>query len=309
MNRYSLIASVTLMRELYTTNKNNALRDILAEFINNIVVFQDKNIFTVEEIQSLLLEIYGFEIPKLIITSTIKKSLREKYSKENGKYTFLKKNKDKFQIKLDKISTDCTNILNSLYEFIEIQDTQVKVYEKKEEIKKEFFNFLLGEQLVSDQYYKLISKFILLNKKNKEFENVLNLIREGVIIYQGITYTNDLNSISSWNENLTIFLGTEHLFNAMNYNDKVYKDIFNDFYNLVKEINLKNSRKRNNKKKEIKLRYFSETKEEIQNYFKTAENIYNKKVIPDFRRPAMLTILEGITDISEIKMKEFDFFK
>ena len=84
---------------------------------------------------------------------------------------------------------------------------------------------------------KYISAFVIKNQGNAAFTNGLNLIKEGVILYQGIKFTADINELGKWNSELTIFLSTEHLFNALGFNGILYQQIFDDFDKLVSEIN------------------------------------------------------------------------
>jgi hypothetical protein len=145
----------------------------------------------------------------------------------------------------------------------------------------------------SEKYSDFISAYVLTKEQDTNFRELLNSIKEGLILYQGINYTADINHLGSWNNDLTIYLGTEHLFSALGYNGILYKEIFDDFNKLVFEIN---SSHKNIKRKKIELKYLEETKIEIDNFFQTAEFIKKGNKTLDPSKLAMLTILSTETD-------------
>jgi hypothetical protein len=156
----------------------------------------------------------------------------------------------------------------------------------------------------SEKYSDLISGYVLTKEQDTNFRELLNSIKEGLILYQGINYTADINQLGSWNNDLTIYLGTEHLFNALGYNGILYKEIFNDFNKLVYEIN---STHKNTKRKKIELKYLEETKVEIDNFFQTAESIKKGNKTLDPSKLAMETILKKSNSLSDIKTLRVQF--
>ena len=89
-----------------------------------------------------------------------------------------------------------------------------------------------------------------------------------MILYQGIKFTADINELGKWNSELSIFLSTEHLFNSLGYNGLLFKQIFDDFYNLVREINTSGKTKSGDKL--VNLYYLEETRDEVNYFFQTA---------------------------------------
>lgn len=126
-----------------------------------------------------------------------------------------------------------------------------------------------------------------------------------MILYQGIKYTADINELGKWNSELTIFLSTEHLFNSLGFNGLLYKQIFDDFYNLVREINT--SSKNKSGQKLINLFYLEETKNEINYFFQTAESIHKGLTALDTSKTAMKSILDGCSNPSDIVTKRIKF--
>jgi hypothetical protein len=158
----------------------------------------------------------------------------------------------------------------------------------------------------SEKYSDLISAYVLIKEKDDTFRELLNSIKEGLILYQGINYTADINQLGSWKNDLTIYLGTEHLFNALGYNGILYKEIFDDFNKLVFEIN-SSQKNTNAKRKKIELKYLDETKIEIDNFFQTAESIKKGYKTLDPSKLAMETILKKSSSLSDIKTLRVQF--
>ncbi|WP_289019317.1 hypothetical protein [Desulfobacter postgatei] len=155
-----------------------------------------------------------------------------------------------------------------------------------------------------EEYSDYISGFIIENKQSIDFRQQLNKIREGVVLYSGITYSSNsnLNELGSWNTELTVYLDTEILFHFIGYNGELPKALFNDFFQYVKEINSKSPNRL------IKLKYFREVEDEIEKFFDKAKYILAKK---DILRPnitAMISVLNGCKHPSDVLAKKSDFY-
>ncbi len=188
--------------------------------------------------------------------------------------------------------------------FVEAKENSTLTETDKSTVIENLNKYLLDDS-ITDKYSQYISAFVIKNQNNHTFTDNLNLIREGVILYQGIKYTADINELGRWNTELTIFLSTEHLFNALGFNGILFQQIFDDFYNLVTEINFSNKDKYGEKL--IQLKYLEKTKDEIAAFFQTAEHIPKGTLALDTSKPAMKTILEGCKYPSDIKAKKIKF--
>ncbi len=307
MNENNLIASVALFSELYNNEKFTNITDILAEFIKGVVVQENKWTITSTELTYLLEKIYDFKIPEAVVRTTVRNRLKDTVISRDGHYVFdtsIKSDFEELNTEFIAIQGKQKAIIKQLLSYIEEVEKN-KISEDEKQFVIENFNKYLLDNGVTDKYSKFISAFIIKNQSNLEFTNNLNLIREGIILYQGIKYTADINELGKWNSELTIFLSTEHLLNALGFNGLLYKQIFDDFYNLVREIN--STSKSKNGEKLINLYYLEETKNEVNYFFQTAESILKGSVALDTSKTAMKSILDGCSNPSDIVGKRIKF--
>jgi len=308
MKDNNLLASVVLFRELYDNEKD--IYDVLSEFLLAAISYSKKWSFNSTELTVLLAETFDFKIPEAVVKTTLKNRLYKEglISFNDGLYTILP---DKL-IKQEKYSDDFENnrdtqtrIFEDLALWVE-EKTHTKLSDKNKEQLYQNFNSYIFDKNGNEEYSSLISSFIVANQNTPDFKLKLNTIKEGLILYNGIRYTSNLNELGKWNAELTIFLDTEHLFNALGYNGILYQEVFKDFYKLVKEIN--QSGKGNSDKKKIELKYFIEIKDDIDNFFHVAELIIDGKVSLDPSKPAMSSIINGCKTKSDIVRKKTKFY-
>ena len=78
---YKLLASVTVVRELYDSEKS--LYDVLEKFINEIIYRNKLYSFTAKNITDFLNKEYSFKLNESIVKTCLK---RMKFVKKNGTY-------------------------------------------------------------------------------------------------------------------------------------------------------------------------------------------------------------------------------
>lgn len=309
MNRNNLFASVALFGELYKNDNYKNLGDVLADFIKGAVSSQETYSLDSRSLKDLLLKVYGFDIPESIIRTTLKTRLKNCVIKEDNFYHFdvndCIKTKNTLS-EVDTINEKQETIFDHLCNYISskkgIENNQVL----KDRIWGNLSHFLINAGVWSE-YSELISGFIISNESNNEFNECLNSIKEGLILYQGLSYSDDVNeSAGYWKDKITIYLSTEHLFSCVGYNGIIFKEIFDDFIGLVKEIN--RSEKGIKKTGIIHLKYFEETRSEIESFFQTAESIKKGYKRLDSRKVAMVSIVNRCNDIKAIKLEQVNFF-
>lgn len=308
MNNNNLLASVALFRELYNSDSFKSIPDILAEFIKGAIVFEKQYSLNSAELKGLLRDVYGFDIPESVLRTTLRNRLKDVVTKSFNIYHFdssISNEYKDFKLSVESITGRQNNILFELCSYIETKKNR-KLSEKEREKVFENFSHFLMDNGYSDDYSELISGYVISNECDSVFKNELSAIKEGLILYQGINYSADINQLGSWQDELTIYLSTEHLFNCLGYNGILFKDIFDDFLGLVNEINRSELNKTG--KRLIELKYLDETYKEIVHFFKTAESIKKGYKRLDPSKVAMSTILKGCKDVSCIKEKQVKFF-
>jgi len=306
MKENNLLASVALFSELYNNENYSNVGDILGEFIKAVIVTEKSWTVTTTKLNILLEKTFDFKIPESVIKTTLKNRLKDYYSRtSNGEYAFYTSKLtdfDEFDDKFKTLILDQNQIISALHDYIKTKNVHNEI--DNQELLENLNNYLFDNGR-NDKYYRYISAFVIKYKDNLTYMNTLNLMREGLILYQGIKYTDNINESGKWNNELTIYLSTEHLFNAIGYNGLVYEQIFKDFYDLVSEINASNKSKSSDKL--IKLRYFEETKDEIDQFFQTAEYILKGTARLDSSKPAMVIIVDGCKQPIDIKNKKIFF--
>ncbi|MBP1618038.1 MAG: hypothetical protein H6Q14_1865 [Bacteroidetes bacterium] len=295
-----LLASLAVFRELYNAEKD--VYGIISVFLNDLIGLEKLYSFDANEITNKLNDTFEFEIPKAVVETSL--SRLKFLEKNHGKYSvndISKINNKNVQTKQQIILSSNETIIESLFKFIEIEKKASLSNQNKEKVSHSFSCFLLDLNN-GDEYIEYITSFILKNEADVGFKNQLNLIREGVILYSGIKYNNNLNDLGTWRTELTIFIDTEILFHIAGFNGELYQNLANDFLSYVKEINQKAQ------KKLIKLKYFEEVKNDIENFFSKARYLFegNEKTNPNVT--AMVSILNGCKTVSDILEKKSDFY-
>lgn len=295
-----LIASLAVFRELYNAEKD--VYGIISVFLNDLIGLEKLYTFDANEITTKLNDTFEFDIPKAVVeTSLARLNFLEK---NQGKYSVTdisKINNKNIQSKKEAIQSNNETIIHNLFKFIETEKKTTLTTKDKEKVSHSFCCFLLDLNN-GDEFIEYITSFILKNEADSAFKGQLNLIREGVILYSGIKYNNNLNDLGTWRTELTIFIDTEILFHIAGFNGELYQNLANDFLSYVKEINLKAQ------KKLIKLKYFEEVKNDIENFFTKARYLFEGNEKPNPNVTAMVTILNGCKTASDILEKKSDFY-
>jgi hypothetical protein len=304
MPENNILASVALFSELYDSGRD--IYDVIAEFIKTAAVSEAQWSFSATDATTMLEKTFDFKIPEAVVKTTIKNRLRRDnivtFDPRSQLYTITDIPKDQLLISgLEELKENNFRILNNLKEYVEAKTLKVLSLEEISNLNRDFNSFLLGNS-ISDKHSQLISSFIIENQAIADFTERLNTIKEGLILYAGVRYTPDLNDLQAWPSDLTLFLDTEHIFNFAGYNGSVYKEIFMDFNGLVKDINIHSTKKSG--KKKIELKFFNETKRQIDDFFHVAGLIIQRKATLDPTKTAMTEILNGCRTLSDIILKK-----
>jgi hypothetical protein len=310
MRKNNLLASVTLFGELYNSNTYKSIPDILAELIKGAIISENIFSFNSTELKQLMTKVYGFEIPESVLRTVLKNKFKNEVKIEHKIYHFeqdIKVGFESFDKNVDSIIQQQNDIVENLYLYIQNKKSTELDTNEKSKIFKAFSNYLLDNDY-SEEYADLISGFLVTNEKDVQFKETVNSTREGLILYQGINYTENITQLGHWNTELTIYLSTEHLFSCVGFNGVLYQEIFDDFFKLIREINI-NDKKKAKSRKLVELRFLKESKDEVDYFFTSAESIKKgyKKLDPS--KLAMVNILKGCDSPREIKSKQVKFYE
>ena len=295
------IASIAMYREMI--EKNLDIYDILSQFINFIISDKKLNQFTAKEINNYLKEIFNYSIPEAAVKEALKNIISIKLDK-NTYYLISEPiiNKDFISIK-EKLEIETNNVFNNIVNFIEIKHSKELNNQEKEIVFKEFYNFLLNNQANNKNYAKLISLWVLQNSNNPSIQNILNVIKEGILITCAFEYNPAEYKEKIWNTPLTLYFDIENLFSLEGLNGEPYKSLSNDLINLINECNKKS------KKQYISLMYFSSVRQEIENYYNVAFQLLKKEKKAFQYRTAMANILNGCEYPSDVIEKKIRLLK
>ena len=299
MNTNKTLAGLAVFRSLYDSEKD--IYEVIASFLKEIIYKNKLHCFSDVEIAGILNTTYQFEIPIPVIKSALK---RVSYiEKANGQYTIT--DYEQVSTVISEKETDILNnhssILSQLYTYIqkELELEKELNQSQKNIIQASFCDFLLDNETEAE-YIKFITGFILTKKEDPDFQEKLKTVREGVILHSGIRYNPYPSDRGSWMSDLTIFIDQEILFHIAGYNGEIFQEQGLELLQYIKELN--------HKKTKIHLKYFPETKEDIDCFFDKAEKIVKGKERLNPKITAMSEIIKGCSTGSEIQCKKDDFY-
>lgn len=304
LKHFKCVSSLVVFRKMYESRQS--IYDIISEFAKTIIISHSLRTFELHEMCSLLKDEYGVLIVPAVVKTVLKRLSFLK--REKNEYT-LEADLSNKEVKLvtDQISQSKNSISEILDDYVEYKKVKGKTEFFDESVAKEnFCKFIVDGDFVDESDIGTISAFIVERKGNNDFEQACKCIREGLIIYNGLSYTTEGELVEKLDTPFTVYMETEMLFHAVGLNGTLYQSLFDDFYQVVSDIN-KVTIKRYDKRI-ISLSYFSETKKEVNSYFAQAELIYKNQRKLDPSKPAMKSILNGCSSVADIKQKAIEFW-
>lgn len=286
------------MKSLVDAQQYQSPYQILAEFIQYIIIKNNLHAFTAIEMKNRLFEVFGFDTPEAVVRTAVRGLHFVKV--ENSIYHVNQidlEGNPVFEEMRAVAEANNTDIIDQLIAFAKETDPTSTIL--VDALTQEFIAFLLDDQQTTStgKYTDLIGRFILKNESDEKVQSVLTAIREGSILYIGLNH--NINETGSLRKPLTLFLGTEVLFSLYGYNGEIYKQLAQDLFDQIKAANVGTKR--------ISLRYFSDIKKEIEDFFTSAELIVDGKQFL-FDTVAMKAIINGCSTSGDIKVKKADFF-
>lgn len=303
MTEKTLLASVVLFRELYDSDKD--IYDVIAEFIKAALIFGKKWTVNTTEATQLLSCEFELSIPEAVVGTTLHKRLYKRDHvltiDKGGQYMVVQENRESSRLiieEFEKVKKQQETLLARLISYVEAYRGTLTEKERTS-ITECFCDYLFDKSSVT-RFSEDISSFIIRSQNEPGFTEQLNAVREGFVLYDGVRHTSDLGHIGTWRDRLTVYLDTEHLFNAVGFNGALHQQLFRDFSGLASDVRSKGNRI-------ILLRYFSECADEVNRFFYVAELIIDGKVSLDPSKPAMAAIIDKCSTKSDVLAKKTKF--
>ena len=216
-NPTSILASFSTMKSLVDAQQYQSPYQILAEFIQYIIIKSNLHSFTAIEMKNRLFEVFGFDIPEAVVRTTVRGLQFVKT--ENRIYHVNQielKDNSAFEEMKAVAEANNTDIIDLLIAFAQETDPSSAIW--ADALTQEFIAYLLDDQqtTAAGKYTDLIGRFILKNESDEKIQSALTAIREGSILYIGLNH--NISETGSLRKPLTLFLGTEVLFSLYGYN-------------------------------------------------------------------------------------------
>lgn len=289
----SIMASYATFKELYNSKKYQSPYQILWEFIKFIIASHSLHSVTSTDIQMLLNEEFGFNLPLAVIRKAMSK--KSEISRNNNTYQVIAiKENTAFLEYRQQSESNSVILTNSLLQYA---DNKGISNLNKNMLAQEFIAFVLDEE-GSAPYQQLIGEFILDNETNSSIKGTISTIREGSILFSGLVF--NISEFGSLTQPITLYLDTEILFDIVGLNGILFKTLADDFLNLVDIAN--------RGERIISLRFFSKVKDEIDKFYAIAEKIISGYLETNFSQ-AMKNIVDGCQSISDVSDKKVDLFR
>lgn len=286
----NILLSYALFRKIYDDGQN--IYDIISIFISH-ELSSDMGIyeFSVNEMTNKINDRYKFDIPDAIVKKALRILIKSKnLIIDNKIYTLSKKFKPVEEI--GNVNSDSMDYI------LKIMVSNIKNV-SKDNIEQALESYFLNKR---DEFniFNNINSCITKYQKDKRFIDSLNEIKEGFVLYTSLTDGADEINIDHWKQK-TIFLDTEILFFLSSYAGELRSKTSNVFLDIIKKII-------NKKAYIVKLRFFYDTKDEIDGFFDIAENILRKKISrkPNSIISYILTKCQTASDIIRMKKDFYD---
>lgn len=302
INDRKCLASWAVFKQLCDEGHKN-IYEVLRDFIKATIYRNSLRSFTDASLTEQVNKDYEFDLKMAVVAQAIKELSLQKeartgeYNCDPNEYA----GEAELYNKIEESTSVNNEIIDGLFAYIEKVNGVVLNELEKETIIKSLIHYLLNNSY-EDSYSTVISAYILRCRQDARLSMALINILEGVVRYVGVKFDSPDKASSHWTSEMTIYLDTEILFHMAGYNGSLYKQLFDDFYELVDEIN-KDSLARHQHKL-INLKYFDYVTEEINSFFDRAIDIINGKLTLNPAVTAMKEITLGCKTESEIAEKK-----
>ena len=289
----NLLASIALFGIYRNTNQDTY--DLVAQYISAVIAQKEYERFKTDAIQSDLKELFQIDIPIGVINSVCKNRI-EGLSLSKGVFTCSRIPKDEIEKEYAELTANYDELFALLIAFVNKETTEYD----GQTIKSRFSDFLIDGGIPETKLNNLFAAFIAGNQESKDIRQKIDLLSSGLISYNGLSYTDSAGNSGAWTEKLTIYLDTEFLFSCAGYNDPYLHDVFQELYELVKEINISYRRRTKKLDNLVELKYLKDTREVYLSLFNFAKGYIASKGAPDPSKRALVKIISESTTVFDV---------
>ena len=289
----NLLASIALFG-IYR-NKNLDTYDLVAQYISAVIAQKQYSTFKSETMQSDLKELYQIDIPIGVINSVCRNRI-EGISLKNKEYICDLLPKDEIEKEYSTLTADYDQLFTPLIAFVR-KDTEEYA---DQVIKDSFADYLVEGSIDDTKLNNLYAAFISSNQSDKEIRQKIDLLSSGLISYNGLSYTDSAGNSGAWTDKLTIYLDTESLFSCAGYNGDYAQAVFQELYNLVKEINVSYRRRTKREDNLIVLKYLKDTRDRYLALINSAKAYLERKGTPDPSKRALIKIISESPSVFDV---------
>lgn len=289
----NLLASIALFG-IYR-NKNLDTYDLVAQYISAVIAQKQYSSFHPDTMQLDLKELYQIDIPIGVIKSVCKNRI-EGVTLKNQEFICDLLPKDEIEKEYSELAADYDQLFVPLIEFVskETQDFDDQT------IKDRFAEYLIDGGIAETRLNNLYAAFISSNQENRDIRQKIDLLSSGLISYNGLSYTDTAGNSGAWTDKLTIYLDTEFLFSCAGYNDSYPHAVFQELFDLVKEINTSYRRRTKKEDNLVELKYLKDTRDVYLALINSAKAILESKGVPDPSKRALVKIVRESPTVFDV---------
>lgn len=285
----NLLASIALFG-IYR-NKNLDTYDLVAQYISAVIAQKQYSTFKADTMQSDLKELYQIDIPIGVINSVCRNRIEE-VTLKNKEFICDLLPKDEIEKEYNTLTADYDQLFKALIAYVK-KETEVYT---DQTIKDCFADYLVEGSIEDTKLNNLYAAFISSNQSDRDIRQKIDLLSSGLISYNGLSYTETAGNSGAWTDKLTIYLDTEFLFSCAGYNDSYPHAVFQELYDLIKEINASYRRRTKKEDNLVELKYLKDTRDVYQSLINTAKSLKENNGVPDPSKKALLKIMsESVT--------------
>ena len=289
----NLLASIALFG-IYR-NKNLDTYDLVAQYISAVIAQKQYNSFKPDAMQSDLKEMYQIDIPIGVIKSVCRNRI-EGVNLKDKEFICDLVPKDEIEKEYTDLKNGYEELFGSLISFIHKDSEDYN----DQTIKDRFADYLVDGNIDDTKLNNLYAAFISSNQESKDIRQKIDLLSSGLISYNGLVYTDSAGTSGAWTDKLTIYLDTEFLFSCAGYNGDYAQAVFQELYDLVKEINTSYRRRTKKEDNLIVLKYLKDTRDRYLALVNSAKTYVEHKGTPDPSKRALIKIISESPSVFDV---------